>query len=176
LKKAFSLIELMIVILIIGIVYTLAISKFQKIADGDVTKVSLSNLREYLQKFPHAKSVQFICLDDCSKCNVFVDDKIQEELKGVFDNFIDDSIKVYRYDFTLGAVAIEPDSFFNIENVEERVCFSYRIGQNNIGEQVLVSFKDKIYDYTSYFGQTVVYDSMDELVQQKEKQAQEIIR
>lgn len=175
-KKAFSLIELLIVILIIGIVYTLAISKFQKIADGDTDNVSLLNLREYLQKFPHAQSVRFLCLNDCSKCNVYVDGKNQEELKGAFDDFIDDSIKVYRYDFTLGAVEIEPESFFNIENVEEKVCFSYRIDKNNVGEQILVSFKNKVYDYTPYFGQIKVYDSMYELVEEKAKIAQEIIR
>jgi cytochrome b involved in lipid metabolism len=115
-------------------------------------------------------------LDDCSKCDIYVDGKKQEKLKGMFDDFLDDSVKVYRYDNTLGAVEKDKETFFNIEGVEERVCFSYRMGQSGVGEQVLISFKEKVYDYTSYFEDTPVYDTMEELVEQKDKRVQDILK
>ena len=48
-KKAFSLIELLIVILIIGIIYTLSIGNFKKIKDSSEKKLTLKTLKEYLQ-------------------------------------------------------------------------------------------------------------------------------
>jgi prepilin-type N-terminal cleavage/methylation domain-containing protein len=176
LKKAFTLLELLIVVLIIGVVYSMAISKFQQVGKSDATNVTLANLKEYMQQFSHKKSVRFLCLDDCSSCDIFVDDIKQEELKGVFDKFIDNSIKIYRYDFLLGALEQESESFFNVENTEERVCFSYKINNKNIGEQLLVEYKDRVYDYTSYFEKTPIYDSLEDFREEKEKLAQEILR
>jgi len=136
-KRAFSLVELLIVVMIIGVVYTLAISNFQKISDKS-SKVTLQTLKSYLQSFPHEKEVRFLCLDDCSSCNIFVDDKKVKELETIFDGFVDDSIVVYRYEFLTGAHEILQDVYFNEEGVEDRVCFSYRVDTKGVGDQVLI--------------------------------------
>jgi len=94
LKKAFSLIELLIVILIIGIVYTISVGNFKKVKDDSV-KLTLGNLKEYLQTLPYEKSAEILCLDDCSECNILVDG---ESVKKI-DDFLDKSVKSYRYDF-----------------------------------------------------------------------------
>lgn len=174
-KKAFSLIELLIVIVIVGVVYTLAVSSFTKMGESS-TQVTLGNLKEYLQSFQHEKNVKFLCLDDCSSCDIFVDGKVDEELKGSFDNFLDSSVKVYRYDFYQGMQESEKEIYFNTEDIEEEVCFSYTVDKKGIGEQVFVEYNKKIYDFSTYFEQTPVYDSLSEVIEAKEMLHSEILR
>ena len=66
--------------------------------------------------------------------------------------------------------------YFNSEDVEEEVCFSYSIGKNGVGDQVIVEFKDKVYDFSTYLGSISVYNSLEELLEVKENLAQEILR
>ena len=174
-RGAFSLIELMIVVMIIGIVYTLAIGNFQKIGESK-TPLTLKTLKEYLKEFKRENSVEFLCLDRCSSCDVFVDGEKVEDLKGSFDNFLDDSIEIYRYEYGIGAVELEPKIYFNEEGVEDEVCFSYSLDLNGVGEQVLVEFKDKAYDFTPYLSSTVEYNSLQEAVDAKDELVQEVLR
>ena len=172
-KKGFSLIELMIVIVIIGVVYTLAVTNIQSLAEQKMIP-SFSNLKEYLHSFikEDAQTARLLCLDDCSECSVYVDG-----VKGkTTESFFDSSVEVYRYDFLQGSQVIEPPVYFNEEDVQERVCFSYEIDKNLIGDQVMIVYKDKAYDYTTYFTQTPVYDSLSELVEDKEALNQEVAR
>ena len=167
-KTAFTLIELLIVILIIGIIYTLAVTNFQNISKSE-QKLTLATLKSYLQSFPHTKSVRFLCLDDCSSCNILVDNEVIKELDGVFDNFIDDTIKVYRYSVLDGYVEKNQGVYFNSENMQEDICFSYSIDKNGIGEQVLVEFNEKFYDFSPYFTPSIIYNSIEDAREAKEK-------
>ena len=164
-KKAFSLIELIIVVVIMGVVYMLAVHNLQNFKDP-VTALSLQNLKVYLQKIPHTKSVELLCLDDCSSCDVLVDGE-KDPNTTAFDNFIDNSIKVYRYDFNLGFQEQGKKVYFNNENIEENICFSFSVDNKGVSEQVAVQFKDKVYDYTTYLSPTPVYGSLKELVDAK---------
>ncbi len=174
-RKAFSLMELLIVVVIMGVVYNLAVGSFQKI--GEVkTPLSLKNLKKYLSDFEYEEKVKFLCLDSCSRCDIFVDGKKQEELHGKFDGFLDDSVKIYRYEYGLGAIRVEPKAYFNEEDVEEDVCFSYSLNKQGIGEQVLVEFKGSVYDFSPYFSKTLKYGSLDDAVNAKEVLVQETFR
>ncbi len=162
-------------VLIIGVVYTLAVSSFQKMSDK-TNQVTLLNLKVFLQSFQYEKDVKFLCLDDCSSCDILIDSEVEEELKGVFDNFLDDTIEVYRYDFYQGLQKITNEVYFNSEDVEEDVCFSYTVDKKGVGEQVFIKFKEKVYDYSSYIGQTPMYNSLEEAVSFKEELLTEVVR
>ena len=161
--------------MIIGIVYTLAISSFDQIKENKKA-LTLKNLKEYLNQYPHEKSVELLCLDDCSSCELLIDDEIQKELHGKFDGFLDDSVKVYRYEYDLGTVDVEPKAYFNSEDVEEEVCFSYSVDKKGIGEQVLVEFNGFVYDFTTYFTETTRYDSIEEAVEAKNKLSEDVLK
>ena len=173
-RYAFSLIELLIVIVIIGVVYTLAIKSFARVADT-TKQVTLVTLKGYLQSIPHEHSVKFLCLDDCSSCDILVDSKVDETLKGSFDNFLDSSVKVYRYDSYQGMQPIINEVYFNSEDVEEDVCFSYSVDKKGVGEQVFVEYNKKVYDFTTYFEQTPVYNSLSDVVNTKEKSVNKVL-
>ncbi len=172
-KKAFSLIELLIVILIVGVVYTLSVGSFKK-ANDETKKLSLENLKEYLQEMPHDDSVEYLCLDDCTSCNIIIDgEKVNEEpIKG----FLDKDVKIYKYDFYSGINEQSKKVYFNSEGVEEDLCFSYSVDKKGIGNQVIVDFKDKIYDFSVYLSAPTVYNSLEELIDAKESLAQEVLR
>ena len=162
----------MIVIVIMGVVYTLVIDNFQKLNDK-ASKLSLKNLKEYLLSVPHEKSVKILCLDNCSECFLLVDGK-KSNVK--LNNFIDDSVKIYRYDFNLGAIQKDAQSYFNKEGVEENVCFSYEIDSEGVGDQVLVEYKKSVYDFSPYFKNTTVYNSIENAISSKQNLAEDIIR
>lgn len=157
--------------MIIGVVYTLAIGNFQKLSD-ESSKLTLENLKEYLHSIKHSKSVKLICLDDCSECDIYVDGNKSRTV----EDFLDESVTVYRYELSYGAVEIEKELFFNIDDVEEDVCFSYEVDKNGVGNQVLVEFKEKVYDFSSYFTKTAVYNSIGDAVEAREDMAREVMQ
>ena len=156
----------MIVIVIIGLVYTLAITKLDKVAKQKMEPTFL-NLKEYLLSFlqEDGEEARLICLDDCSECTIYVDDAKVESFKSFFDS----SVTTYHYDFLQGMVKEKEDVFFNDEGIQESLCFSFGINRYGISDQVIVEYKEKAYDYTSYFEPTEVYSSLGELAELKDE-------
>ena len=150
----------MIVIVIIGVVYTLVISKINSSTKEKITP-SFLNLKEYLYSFLGSddKEAKLICLDSCQKCSIYVDNKKVKSIKSFFDS----SVESYSYDFLLGTQKISYD-----------VCFSFGIDKDRVSDQTLVVYKDKTYDYTSYFQQTKVYDSLNEATEAKQNLIQSV--
>lgn len=161
-RYAFSLIELLIVVLIMGIIYTISVGSFKNIKNKN-QKLTLSGLKVYLQNVPHSKNVRLLCGNECLKCTVFSDGKKYDEIK----SFLDKSVKSYRYDFSYGMVELEKDN---------DTCFSYTLNKDGVGEQIFVEFKDKVYDFSSYLGKTPVYDSIADALEAKESLIREVLR
>ncbi len=163
--------ELLIVILIVGLVFALSVGNFKKKKD-EPQKLTLKTLKEYLQSFPHDKSVKILCLEDCSSCSIFVDGENVKEI----EDFLDKSIELYRYDFYTGIDEQSREVYFNSEDVEKDVCFSYSVDKKGVGKQLIVKFKEKVYDFSTYLNPTPVYSSLEELVDAKESLVQEVLR
>lgn len=170
-KKAFSLIELLIVIVIIGVVYNLSVTNFQKRSD-EVENITLLNLKKYLKSLDYKESAKLLCLDNCRSCDILVDGEKSIHL----EDFLDESVKVYRYDYLSGAQEIMQEVYFNEEDIQEDVCFSYTVDKNGIGDQVFVEFKESVYDYTTYLIPTQKYNSLEEVIETKEKLVEEVSR
>lgn len=155
-----------------GVVYTLVIGKFTSIQEEN-TKLGLKNLKKYLMQYKPREKASLLCLDNCKNCFVTVDSKVA---KKDIESFVDESVRVYRYDFNLGAMQRENEVFFNKEDVEENVCFSYSIDNKGVGDQVLIEYKNKVYDMSTYFSKTAVYESVQEAVQAKRNLAAEVLQ
>jgi prepilin-type N-terminal cleavage/methylation domain-containing protein len=159
-RSAFSLIELMIVIAIIGVVYTLAISKIKAPSEQKEQKPTFTTLKEYLHSFSHdGKSVKLLCTDQCQKCAIYSDgEKLQD-----FKSFFDASVELYRYDFFQADLPKAHDG-----------CFELSVDGDGVSDQVIIVYKEKVYDYTRYFKPVKVYDSLQELKDAKEKLISEV--
>lgn len=174
-RSAFSLIELLIVVLIVGVVYSLAIPNFENVKQKKI-KPNLLNLRSYLRKIDKQNEAELICLDECKSCYLFVDKKLDENLSKDFEDFLEEEPKVYRYDPSYGLVEKQERVFFNSEGVDERICFSLGVDKNGVSDQVIVEYKDKYYDFSPYFNTTKVYDSASELRSRKEDLYSKVLR
>jgi prepilin-type N-terminal cleavage/methylation domain-containing protein len=169
-KNGFSLIELLIVVVIIGVVYTLSVSTFKQIKEKK--ELTFLNLKDKLKSYDYKKSISIVCLDDSSKCDIYIDDKKTDSI----ENFIDAHVNLYKYDFSYGYVQKEFDIFFNDEDIEEDILFLYKMDKDAIGEQVLIEYKDKFYDYSSYFDGVLEYNSIEEATDAKQDMTMEVLR
>lgn len=155
--------------MIIGIVYTLVVGNFNKIAE-EQTKLNVENLKEYLSSMKYENEVKLLCLDDCSACDILVDGVKTQRV----EDFLDEDIRVYKYDSSYGYMEIEQEVYFNAEEIEEDVCFSYAIDKAGVGSQILLEYKERFYDYASYFTATKVYNSIGEAKEAKEDLMREV--
>jgi len=155
-----------------GVVYTLVIGNFKKLGEKE-KNLSLKNLKEYLLSYPHKESVKLVCLDSCKNCFVVIDEKKQDSK---IKNFLDESVEIYRYDFDFGAMQKENANYFNQDDIEENVCFSYEVDAKGVGDQVLVAYKNNVYDFTSYFESPKVYRSIEKAVNAKQDSMIEIMQ
>lgn len=161
----------MIVVMIMGVVYTLSISGLQRSGKG-AANVTLLNLKEYMLSLEYKKDVKILCLDECEKCDILVDGTKQETL----EKFLDKNVKTYRYEFLQGVHEQSHELYFNQEDIEEDVCFSYSIDKQGVGEQVLVEYKNAVYDFSPFFTSTIKYTSLQEAIDAREKLIQEVQR
>ncbi len=172
-KKAFTLIELILVVVIMGIVYMFAIGSLDKIkAKSQNLLPSLTNLKAFLLTKNFEKEARFVCFEECEMCSVVLDGKKTENVSGFFDSIP----KIYRYDSMFGMEQIEPDPFFDENGVQKDVCFSYRIYKDGIGDQIIVEYKKKVYDYSDYFEDVGIYDSIDAAVRYKKSLLEKVLR
>jgi hypothetical protein len=151
--------ELMIVVLIIGVVYTLVISKIHAPTSQDLTP-SFKNLKSYLQSFSTTKAnVSFVCPKSYEKCFVEVNGKKKEDVK----SFFDESVAIFRYDYYQGFLRKNSNEFFR-----------FSVNKNGVTDQVAIRYKDKVYDYIDYFDAPKVYDSLSALNDVKSQMIQEV--
>lgn len=154
-----------------GVVYNLSVNNFQQ-SRKEVVNITLENVKEYLQSFDYKDRVRLLCLDDCKSCEVLV-----EGIKvASLDDFLDESVNVYRYEYLSGVQEVMKSVHFNKEDIQEDVCFSYSIDRKGVGEQVLVEYKDSVYDLSTYISPTTKYASIEEAVDSKQKLIEEVIQ
>ena len=161
----------MIVVVIMGVVYTLAITNFSRLSD-ESANVDLKNLKEYLLSQKFQESARLLCLNECSDCNVYLDGTPVKKI----DDFFDAGVIIYRYEFNYGYTEQEVDVYFDENDVEKDVCFSYEINQDGVGDQVLIEYKKKFYDYVPYLKSVVVYSSLEEAKEAHAKLEEEVLQ
>jgi len=70
--------------------------------------------------------------------------------------------------YTLGYSFRISEIYFNEEGSEESVCFSYSVDKLGIGDQVIIKFRERVYDYSSYHLIPPVFESMEDAIEAKE--------
>jgi Tfp pilus assembly major pilin PilA len=149
LKNSFTLIELIIVVLLIGLVYSIAIgfySKKESVKIDDLTK-----LKEKLLSFKTEEKdkITFVMYDDCKKNAVLINNK--PTYKDI-DIDIDGNIEVYTIDMYGNLKRVE---FLDIliDGKKENVCFRFNIFPNNSNNSYIVKLKNRYYIVKPYFEQ-----------------------
>ena len=154
-KKAFTLVELLIVIMILGVVYSLSITSLNRLSSNalDTKKTLWEELQALKQRFTYQHTLRIVCIDKCGRCFVEIDNTKRQTIKP----FIKQKLQAFRYDPFNGMEPMEYESFFDQSGIEHDVCFSYRFIKGEVGEMFYVVKDQKVYKLGSVFGQDLFY-------------------
>ncbi len=159
-RKAFTLFELMIVVVIIGLVYGLVITNF---STKKALKLShLENIKDALMPlWSKGKRVEILLYDKCSKGVVFINDKLKDEYKPTIILSDFKKITAYRDDISGTPKEIEWKSFLLNKKVEKS-CFDFTIFPNGSSTSYILKRDEQYYVFPPYFGDVNITDNMDE--------------
>lgn len=169
-KKAFTLIELIIVIVLISTTYFLVFSNSTFNIKKDVKKLNLSNLKEYLlNNFEFEKELSFSCIEENFSCYVKVDGKLDKDFK--VTNFFKTKPYIYEYNSDERKVEFEK---LRVDNANHNVIFELKINSDYKTNEFIADTLDSgIFVFNSIFTKPKIYkflyESMDTFkINQKE--------
>ena len=164
-QHSFTLFELLIVVLIIGISYTLILNNFRTQKD-ESKYLSFLNLRSMLVENKQANEIITIrCFEDSKKCAIFKDDVLDGE---DFDWFFSEDVIFYHIDQYQTAQKIEFPIFIDEDKREETVIFEYSINTKGASDDIFVEDMDTIYFLGSFFEEAKRIKSIDEVIEHRE--------
>jgi len=154
-RKAFSLIELLIVILIISIVYFLGFSSFEKQTEK-VQVLTPLNLKSTLIKSElFQKESTLICINDCKNC--YLRAEINSPFQA-YDQKIDlKGTEAYTLDANNALQKMEYGRY-----KDKKICLKLDFYNNGSSTQIILKQKGKVYFLPAFFGEAKEVDSIDE--------------
>lgn len=170
-KKAFTLIELIIVILITSSVYLLMFSNSNFLIKDKKSNFSFINLKEYLIKnYEFQKEISFVCIENDLQCFIQIDGKIDSSQK--IENIFKIIPEVYEYN--RDQIKIDFSQVV-IDNSDFDVVFEFKIDKDfKSKDYILDTLEDRVYVFNSIFQEAQVYASLNEVSELFEKNILEV--
>lgn len=165
LKKSFTLIELVIVIVITSIIYAVTFSNFMKPKLDKNVKVE--SLKSYLYSLGYQKSVSFICLTSKESCFVMLDDEINKEIENPFGKIL----SVYSFDQNRDIIYFDD---IKIDDENRRVSLYLKMDKYKVHNNLIVETEEKVYVLDSAYATIFSYDSISEYVNERNKIISEV--
>ncbi len=155
-KKAFSLLELILVVVIVGIVYTLALSTMKVPNKDDIEAFTLETLPQYLRDNFKLLDAKIICNEPCGNCRVLVDGAFLDEELSLFQE-----ADVKSYELSYEGYGTEKEYLpYDANDPYKQACFVLHKWPNGaIEEVVLESEKGFIY-YKAGYEKVKTYKSL----------------
>jgi len=158
-RRAFTLIELIIVISLIAILYGVFVQKLQSKSSQKNRDVTLKTLKQALSKAPKNSLAEFVCLEPCGECLIYLDNEIGSDTK----------IKLFKSDPTVYKVdqfgqlqSYEFPPILTKEGTTENVCFRFALYPNGSTSEYAVEYQKKYYLYNPYDANPTVVTTMAE--------------
>ncbi len=145
-KKAFTFLELIIVVLLVSAVYSLFFSNFDLFSAKKAKSINVKNIKTYLlENYSFNEKIELLCIDEGFECFVFLDNEITKDNK--IENLFKSKPEIYEYYSSLNIIEYSSLSFDNHEDHE--VCFKFSINRDRKSNEMVVSYNDKAYIFTS---------------------------
>ena len=141
-NKAFTLFEIIIVIILVSIIYTFAINSFSKNKPKHPDGITLSNLKEKLLEFEFDEDITIQCLADDFSCFVFLDDDLEpqeEKIKDLFKN----KPTIYSYSKELERLEFLDLELEQLQRYE--IIFKYNCKKNKKCSELIVETDNLVY-------------------------------
>ncbi len=158
-KKSFTLIELIIVIILISTTYFLVFSNTNFHIKTDDKKLNLYELKDFLLKnFEFERNLTFLCIEDNFSCFVKVDGVIEKDFKVL--NFFEIKPEIYKYSTQERQVEFED---LRVENFDYKVIFELKINSDyKTNEFILDTLQNEVYVFNSIFTQPQIFKSLND--------------
>ncbi len=170
-KKGFTLIEFIVVILIISVTYILIFSSNSFSAKSEKDKLTLDNLKEFLlKKYDFKNEVSFLCIENNFSCFIKVDGKFDKDFR--INNFFKQKPDVYQYD---KKEKREEFSDLRVDNFNYKVIFELKIDSDyKSNEFILDTLQNQVYVFNSIFTKPKVYKTLSDSYEIFEKNEKEV--
>lgn len=154
-KKAFTLLELLIVVVLMGAVYGLVIYTFS--STKSAPKHS-DDFRSYLKPYVSKSSAELVCYNDCRRCAIFSNGlKVAE----IANDHFSPELKTYRFNVTGDFNLIRyPDRL--IDEKFQNVCLNFTLYPNDSSTPMFIEDRGKVTYFPTYLGSKQEFSSIDE--------------
>lgn len=169
--RGFTLVEMMLVVVIIGVVYGLVISGMKRYSEK-AYDISLYNLPLFLAEQFSGRTVSLICTDACRSCGVYEDGKLVADVKGL----LQDPVESYRFDHRYGVSEVRWSPLFDKDGQEEEVCFRFDTDGRGKNSELLVRSEKQVIAYGGYFGSVQRFESIEDAMDNQEELRQKVMQ
>lgn len=156
LRSAFSLLELMLVVVIIGIVYAMALSSFKPSEKAELDSFSLTTLPQYLRKNFPLQEAKLVCFKPCGKCTLMVDGEWTGDEVDLFTSSDVTSYTLDKEGFASEEEFIPQDS----KDAYRQACFILNKHVNDSISPIVLKFEDDFLCYKSGYEEVQSYASL----------------
>ncbi len=173
--SAFTLVEMLIVLILIGVVYSLILNRY-KPEKEELFPHSQTPFRSILIPLWNHSHIILLCEDKCKKCNIYNENgKIIKKIKqSLFKQ--NDVPKFYVFSDN-GEINRKEFLHIKPQNSEERVCFRFDLYPNKSSSELILEYKNgKVLYLPPYFNDTLSFSSLEGLQNYFENLKTEIVR
>jgi prepilin-type N-terminal cleavage/methylation domain-containing protein len=156
-KKAFTLIELIIVIVLISTTYFLVFSNNNFNVKPNEKRLDLFNLKEYLlNNFEFEKELSFLCIENDFSCYIKRDGILDKDFK--VTNFFKTKPYIYQYNSDEKKVEFEE---LRVDNANHNVIFELKISSDyKTNEFIADTLNNEVFVFNSIFTKPKIYKSL----------------
>jgi prepilin-type N-terminal cleavage/methylation domain-containing protein len=148
-KFAFTLVELLIVIVIMGVVYSLVAPNLNIKSYVEQDVLNFKNIHNFLTKYSYESKITLKCTNE-DGCFIVSDGSIVEQIE---NKLFKGEPVVYHYHKNLD---VKEFSRLELENLESYdVVFEYEINKDGISKDMIVEVDEKVYIFNSFKNQVI---------------------
>jgi len=148
--------ELMLVVVIIGIVYALALSSFTPPDPKKLESFSLMTLPKYLRDNFALQDTKLVCFEPCKKCNVLVDGQWQEDPVELFTS---SDVRSYSLDIE-GFSKQSEFAPHDIQDAYKKACFILHKRANGAIDPIVLEAEGKFIYYKAGYEEVQSFKSL----------------
>ena len=155
-RRAFSLMELMLVVVIIGVVYAMALSSLKPPETKEIEAFSLLTLPKYLRENFALQDAKLVCFEPCGKCSVLVDGQWQDD---EIDLFSSTDVRSYSLDVEGFSQASE-FAPHDIDDGYKQACFILHKRSNDSIEPIVLEENGRFIYYKAAYEEVKSYETL----------------
>ena len=170
-KRSFTLIELIIVIILISTIYFVSFSNSMFFVKKDTNSLNLGNVKEFLlENYDFENNLSIKCIEEDFECFIFVDSILQEDIK--INKLFVNVPEIYEFNKNENRIFFKTK---RINDIEYDIIFEIIINDDfTSNEFILDTLENKVYVFNSLFRKVKVYESLNEVFDNFSKKEDEV--